>query len=154
MADPEFGSDSRPQSDPDPGLSLSLAAQRRQRLLMKVTTYHEQLPGIRRLPLSVLGIVGALVAVNVVVWIAVGVVLVSVRAPGACKLVFCGCGDRGGYGIMGFGLWAYGIMVLTGEFFSGSSSVSLGLFSEINVTSAYRGVGLWLLLQFWRIRWG
>lgn len=55
----------------------SLAGQRKQRLLTKVATYHEQLPGIRKLPLAVLGIIGLLVIVNVVVWIAAGVILVS-----------------------------------------------------------------------------
>lgn len=62
---------------PGPASRPSLAAQRRQRLLTKVATYHGQLPGIRKLPLSVLGIVALLVVVNVVVWIAAGIVLVS-----------------------------------------------------------------------------
>lgn len=47
------------------------------RFLDKATIYHGQLPFIRRLSLPALGIIGLLLFVNIIVWIAVGIVLVS-----------------------------------------------------------------------------
>jgi hypothetical protein len=63
---------------------LSLQATRRQRLLSKTIRYHEKLPGINKLPLSVLGVIGLLIVVNIVVWIAVGIVLVSLLSSLIC----------------------------------------------------------------------
>lgn len=46
------------------------------RVSSKAARYHKRVPGIRKLPLPAAGIILALVTVNVVVWAAVGIVLV------------------------------------------------------------------------------
>jgi nickel/cobalt transporter (NiCoT) family protein len=43
----------------------------------KATLYHGRLPGLKRLPLPAIGIIGALIVVNIVVWAVVGIVLVG-----------------------------------------------------------------------------
>ena len=44
----------------------------------KVALYHERIPIIRRLPLSVIAIIIAVLLVNLIVWAGVGVVLVNI----------------------------------------------------------------------------
>lgn len=43
----------------------------------KANTYHSRMPYVRKLPLPVIGIILTLVLVNIIVWAAVGVILVS-----------------------------------------------------------------------------
>jgi hypothetical protein len=46
-------------------------------LASKAALYHERIPIIRRLPLSVIGVIVTVLFVNIVVWAGVGIVLVS-----------------------------------------------------------------------------
>jgi hypothetical protein len=41
--------------------------------------YHARLKGIRNVPLPVIGIIALVAAINILVWIAVGIVLVGLR---------------------------------------------------------------------------
>lgn len=77
--------DSQAQN-PDDGAAIALLhhPSRRKAWLGKVSEVHGRTPGINKLPLKVLGTIGSLVVVNVVVWVGVGVVLVSFHL-----LVFC-----------------------------------------------------------------
>jgi len=50
---------------------------RRKVWIGKIGAVHGRMPGINKLPLKVLGTIGTLVLVNIVVWVGVGVVLVS-----------------------------------------------------------------------------
>lgn len=43
----------------------------------KATIYHERIPGIRKLPFSVVAIILLILSINIIVWAVVGVVLVS-----------------------------------------------------------------------------
>lgn len=43
----------------------------------KAAVYHGRIPGIRRLPFSVVAIILLILSINIIVWAAVGVVLVS-----------------------------------------------------------------------------
>jgi hypothetical protein len=49
---------------------------RKEILLDKAANLHENVPGINKLPLPVLGIIGLLVVVNILVWGGAGTVLV------------------------------------------------------------------------------
>jgi high-affinity nickel-transport protein len=46
----------------------------------KVSIYHAQIPYLRRLPFPVIAIIITLIAVNLLVWAAVGIVLVRENA--------------------------------------------------------------------------
>jgi nickel/cobalt transporter (NiCoT) family protein len=52
----------------------------------KAQVYHERTPYLRALPFAAISIIAILIAVNVAVWIAVGIVLVS-PTPELCKPV-------------------------------------------------------------------
>lgn len=43
----------------------------------KAASYHGRVPGIRKLPFSVVAIIALVLIVNLLVWIGVGVILVS-----------------------------------------------------------------------------
>jgi hypothetical protein len=43
----------------------------------KAASYHERIPGIRKLPFSVVAIIALVFIVNLLVWFGVGVILVS-----------------------------------------------------------------------------
>lgn len=43
----------------------------------KAATYHEKIPGLRKLPFSVVAVIVSVFVVNILVWSVVGVVLVS-----------------------------------------------------------------------------
>lgn len=47
----------------------------------KAATYHAQVPYLRRLPFSAIAIISTLIFVNLVVWAAVGAVLVRSQSP-------------------------------------------------------------------------
>jgi len=49
-------------------------------LLETVELYHNRIPGLRQLPFAVTSIISAIVAVNILVWVGVGVILVSARS--------------------------------------------------------------------------
>jgi hypothetical protein len=50
----------------------------------KLAQYHDHIPGLKRLPLPVFGIILAVAVINISVWVAVGIVLVSTR----CRPIF------------------------------------------------------------------
>ena len=43
----------------------------------KAASYHGRIPGVKRLPLPVFGIILTIGVANILVWVAVGIVLVS-----------------------------------------------------------------------------
>lgn len=65
----------------------------RSHLHTKAQTYHAKTPLLRKLPFAALAIIAAVAAVNGVVWVAVGVVLVSLFGfGGVLGEVFLGRG--------------------------------------------------------------
>ena len=52
-----------------------------QRMQHRFQTFHQSIPYLRAVPLPALGIISALVFANLVLWAAVGVVLVSLLPP-------------------------------------------------------------------------
>ena len=62
-----------------PMLPASLGGKHRallKALSTKAAEYHDRVPGIRRLPFSAVAIIVILIAINICVWIAAGIVLV------------------------------------------------------------------------------
>lgn len=53
-------------------MATSMSLKVKERLIV----YHAQVPGVRKLPLSAIGIISLLVVVNAIVWATVGIVLV------------------------------------------------------------------------------
>jgi high-affinity nickel-transport protein len=46
----------------------------------KISAYHAQIPYVQKLPFAAVAIIITLIAVNLLVWAAVGIVLVSLRS--------------------------------------------------------------------------
>jgi high-affinity nickel-transport protein len=50
-------------------------------LLETAELYHGRIPGLRQLPFPVIGIISAIAALNIIVWVGVGAILVSLPSP-------------------------------------------------------------------------
>jgi high-affinity nickel-transport protein len=57
-----------------------------QPLLRSAERSHSKMPGIRKIPLRAIGIIAFIALLNVIVWVAAGIVLV-------CLCFFQGCGN-------------------------------------------------------------
>ena len=87
MRDPASAPPSRPSSplsdmlytdEPIPQNKIALRSRwANSPLLRPVRRAHQRIPGLKNVPLRALGIIGLLVIVNIIVWIAVAIVLVG-----------------------------------------------------------------------------
>ena len=64
-------------NNPDSSLCQYPSRAGHNRLKRITTSYHERIPFLCKLPLPVIGVILALITANVLVWVAVGIVLVS-----------------------------------------------------------------------------
>ena len=49
-------------------------------LMKKIQTTHRQMPGVKKVPLSAIGIIVLVAAINILVWICMGIILVREKA--------------------------------------------------------------------------
>jgi nickel/cobalt transporter (NiCoT) family protein len=68
--------DPTPQEEEIPNNTPSRELSMKKRFLRKATENHGKLPGVRRIPLPAIGIIGLIAVVNMIVWVVAGIVLV------------------------------------------------------------------------------